>query len=245
VNNKMIKILSQAVILGLGLGAMQANAKEAATSLKTDQDKLSYSIGVDMARNFKRQEIEVDADVLARGFKDAYQGSKLDLTDPEMQKLTSDYQVKLKEKQMGAMKKAGETNQKEGEAFLAANAKKEGVITLPSGLQYLVLKKGDGPIPKAEDTVKCNYRGTLINGTEFDSSFKTGKPATFPVGGVIAGWTEALKMMPVGSKWQLFIPSKLAYGPRGAGRDIGPNATLIFEIELLGIEPAAAKPAAP
>lgn len=240
----MNKVLVRAVFVGLGLGVAQADAAEPA-GLKSEKDKLSYSIGVDMARNFKRQEIEVDADVLARGFKDAYRGTKLGLTDQDMQKITSDYQVKLREKQLGAMKKIGETNQKEGEEFLAANAKKEGVVTLPSGLQYLVVKKGDGPIPKAEDSVKCNYRGTLINGTEFDSSYKTGKPATFAVGGVIAGWTEALKMMPVGSQWQLFVPSKLAYGPRGAGRDIGPNATLIFDIELLGIEPAAAKPALP
>jgi FKBP-type peptidyl-prolyl cis-trans isomerase FklB len=240
----MNKILSRAVILGLGLGAMQAIAGEA-PGLKTEKDKLSYSIGVDMGRNFKRQEIDVDPEVLMRGFKDSYQGSKLSLSDEEMQKITGEYQVKLREKQAGAMKKAAETNQKEGEAFLAANAKKEGVITLPSGLQYKVIKKGDGAIPKADDKVKCNYRGTLIDGTEFDSSYKIGKPVSFNVGGVIAGWTEALKMMPVGSKWQLFIPSKLAYGPRGAGQKIGPNAALIFDIELLGIEPTAAKPATP
>lgn len=240
----MNKILSRAVILGLGLGAMQAIAGEA-PGLKTEKDKLSYSIGVDMGRNFKRQEIDVDPEVLMRGFKDSYQGSKLSLSDEEMQKITGEYQVKLREKQAGAMRKAAETNQKEGEAFLAANAKKEGVITLPSGLQYKVIKKGDGAIPKADDKVKCNYRGTLIDGTEFDSSYKIGKPVSFNVGGVIAGWTEALKMMPVGSKWQLFIPSKLAYGPRGAGQKIGPNAALIFDIELLGIEPTAAKPATP
>jgi FKBP-type peptidyl-prolyl cis-trans isomerase FklB len=223
---------------------MQAIAGEA-PGLKTEKDKLSYSIGVDMGRNFKRQEIDVDPEVLMRGFKDSYQGSKLSLSDEEMQKITGEYQVKLREKQAGAMKKAAETNQKEGEAFLAANAKKEGVTTLPSGLQYKVIKKGDGAIPKADDKVKCNYRGTLVDGTEFDSSYKGGKPITFSVGGVIPGWTEALKMMPVGSKWQLFIPSKLAYGPRGAGQKIGPNAALIFDIELLGIEPTAAKPAMP
>lgn len=240
----MNKVLMRAVILGMGLAATQAGAAEPA-GLKSEKDKLSYSIGVDIGKNFKRLEMEVDPDVLMRGLKDAYQDKKLSLSEEEMVKITGDYQVKLREKQAGAMKKLAETNQKEGEAFLAANAKKEGVTTLPSGLQYLVVKKGDGPVPKAEDTVKCNYRGTLVNGTEFDSSYKTGKPATFPVGGVIAGWTEALKLMPVGSKWQLFIPSKLAYGPRGAGRDIGPNATLIFDIELLGIEPAAAKSPAP
>jgi len=238
------KILMGGAVLGLGLAAMQVDAEEAA-ALKSDKDRVSYTLGSEIGKNFKRLEVEVDPDVLLRGFKDAYQGKKLVLSEEELKKISADYQASLREKQAAAMKKAAETNEKEGEAFLAANAKKEGVITLPSGLQYLVVKKGEGPIPKAEDTVKCNYRGTLINGTEFDSSYKTGQPATFAVGGVIAGWTEALKLMPVGSKWQLFIPSKLAYGPRGAGRDIGPNATLIFDIELLGIEPAAAKPATP
>jgi FKBP-type peptidyl-prolyl cis-trans isomerase FklB len=134
------------------------------------------------------------------------------------------------------MQQAGETNKKEGEAFLAANKTKEGVVTLPSGLQYKVLKAGTGPKPSANDSVVCNYRGTLLDNTEFDSSYKRGQPATFPVGKVIKGWTEALQLMPVGSKWQLFIPSELAYGPRGAGPDIGPNATLIFEVELLSIQ---------
>jgi FKBP-type peptidyl-prolyl cis-trans isomerase FklB len=130
----------------------------------------------------------------------------------------------------------GETNKTEGEAFLAANKTKQGIVTLPSGLQYTILKEGTGPKPTASDSVVCNYRGTLINGTEFDSSYKGGQPLTFPVGGVIKGWTEALQLMPVGSKWQLFIPSQLAYGERGAGADIGPNATLIFEVELLSIQ---------
>lgn len=134
------------------------------------------------------------------------------------------------------MQLAGEANKKEGEAFLAANKAKEGVVTLPSGLQYKILKEGTGPKPAASDSVICNYRGTLLNNTEFDSSYKRGEPATFPVGQVIHGWTEALQLMPVGSKWQLFIPAELAYGPRGAGPDIGPNATLIFEVELLSIQ---------
>ena len=130
----------------------------------------------------------------------------------------------------------GAANKTEGETFLAANKNKEGVVTLPSGLQYKILKAGTGPKPTASDSVVCNYRGTLVNGTEFDSSYKRGQPATFPVNGVIKGWTEALQLMPVGSKWQLFIPAQLAYGERGAGPDIGPNATLIFEIELLSIQ---------
>jgi FKBP-type peptidyl-prolyl cis-trans isomerase FklB len=134
------------------------------------------------------------------------------------------------------MKEAADKNKAEGEAFLAANKSKEGIVTLPSGLQYKILTEGKGPKPTAADTVVCNYRGTLINGTEFDSSYKRGEPATFPVGGVIKGWTEALQLMPVGSKWQLFIPSGMAYGERGAGADIGPNATLIFEVELISIQ---------
>ncbi len=134
------------------------------------------------------------------------------------------------------MKLAGDANQKEGAAFLAANKTKEGVVTTSSGLQYKILKQGDGPKPTATDSVVCNYKGTLINGTEFDSSYKRGQPATFPVNGVIKGWTEALQLMPTGSKWQLFVPADLAYGARGAGQDIGPNATLIFEVELLSIQ---------
>ncbi len=134
------------------------------------------------------------------------------------------------------MQVAGEANKKEGEAFLAANKSKEGVVTLPSGLQYKILQQGTGPKPTASDSVVCNYRGTLLNGTEFDSSYKRGQPATLGVGQVIPGWTEALQLMPVGSKWQLFIPSNLAYGARGAGSDIGPNSTLTFEVELLSIQ---------
>jgi FKBP-type peptidyl-prolyl cis-trans isomerase len=145
-------------------------------------------------------------------------------------------QTGLRKTMMEKMQKVADKNKTEGAAFLAANKSKPGVVTLPSGLQYKILKEGTGPKPTASDTVACNYRGTLINGTEFDSSYKTGQPATFPVSGVIKGWTEALQLMPVGSKWQLFIPSDLAYGNRGAGADIGPDTTLIFEVELLSIQ---------
>ena len=145
-------------------------------------------------------------------------------------------QKQMQAKQQEKLKEAGDANKKEGEAFLAANKGKEGVVILPSGLQYKILKEGAGPKPTASDSVVCNYRGTLINGAEFDSSYKRGQPATFPVSGVIKGWTEALQLMAVGSKWQLFIPSELAYGERGAGADIGPSSTLIFEVELLSIE---------
>jgi FKBP-type peptidyl-prolyl cis-trans isomerase len=159
------------------------------------------------------------------------------LTEDEARAALMQLQKEMQEKQQAKAAAEGDANKKEGEAFLAANKGKEGVVTLPSGLQYKILTPGTGPKPTATDSVVCNYKGTLINGTEFDSSYKRGEPATFPVTGVIKGWTEALQLMPVGSKWQLFIPSDLAYGARGTpGGPIGPNATLIFEVELMSIK---------
>jgi FKBP-type peptidyl-prolyl cis-trans isomerase FklB len=163
------------------------------------------------------------------------------MTDEEAKVALTTLQSELRKKQDELKEQAGAANKKEGDAFLVANKTKPGVVTLPSGLQYKVLKEGTGAKPTASDTVVCEYRGTLINGTEFDSSYKRGQPATFGVGQVIKGWTEALQLMPVGSKWQLVLPSDLAYGDKGAGADIGPNATLIFEVELLSIQPPAAK----
>jgi FKBP-type peptidyl-prolyl cis-trans isomerase FklB len=183
-----------------------------------------------------RQEVPVDPAILARGLRDALAGGKTLLTDQEAQSAIMEVQKDMQGKQEAKKKEEGAANKKEGDAFLAANKGKDGVVTLPSGLQYKVLKQGDGPKPTASDTVECNYRGTLISGKEFDSSYKRGQPASFPVGGVIKGWTEALQLMPVGSKWQLFVPADLAYGERGAGADIGPDATLIFEVELLSIQ---------
>ncbi len=207
-----------------------------APALQGDKEKLGYSIGMDIGATLKRQSIEVDVDSLTKGLKDTYTGGKTLLTEEESRQLILDYQKQVMEKQAEAMKQLGEKNKMDGEKFLAENGKKEGVQTLPSGLQYKVITPGTGKSPKATDTVTTNYRGTLIDGKEFDSSYKRGEPATFPVSGVIAGWTEALQLMKEGDKWQLFLPPNLAYGERGAGRDIGPNATLIFEVELISVQ---------
>lgn len=197
---------------------------------------------MNIGKSLKRDSVDVDPDLLLRGIKDVLGGGTPLMTDQEAQSTLNDLQADLHKKQEQEMQQLGETNKKEGEAFLIANKTKAGVISLPSGLQYKILQEGTGPKPTAADTVTVNYRGTLLNGTEFDSSFKRGQPASFPVGGIIKGWTEALLLMPVGSKWQLFIPPELAYGPRQAGAAIGPNSTLVFEVELLSIE---AKPAGP
>jgi FKBP-type peptidyl-prolyl cis-trans isomerase FklB len=194
------------------------------------------NIGTGLENNLKKQSVEVDPNLLSQGLKDAMAGGKTRLTQEEAQAVLTEVQTEIRKQQQEKMQQAGAANKTEGEAFLAANKSKDGIVTLPSGLQYKILTAGTGPKPTASDSVVCNYRGTLINGTEFDSSYKRGQPATFGVGQVIKGWTEALQLMPVGSKWQLFIPSSLAYGERGAGAEIGPNATLIFEVELLSIQ---------
>ncbi len=195
------------------------------------------NIGSGVAANLKRQSVEVDWNLLSQGLKDSAEGSKTRLTEEVEKGVLTEVQNEVQKQQQEKMAKAAVTNKTEGDAFLAANKSKEGVVTLPSGLQYKILTAGTGPKPMASDSVVCNYRGTLVNGTEFDSSYKRGQPATFGVSQVIKGWTEALQLMPVGSKWQLFIPSNLAYGERGEPRGgIEPNATLIFEVELLSIQ---------
>lgn len=220
------------VILGILFLVSQVNAQENLV-LKNQKDKISYIIGMDIGTNLKKQSIDIDSNILAKGVKDALAGTKPLLTEQEIQETMMAFQKEMMAKQ----EEIGKKNKKEGEAFLAENKKKEGVKTLPSGLQYKVIKAGTGKKPKLSDTVTAHYRGTLIDGTEFDSSYKRGQPATFPVsGGMIPGWTEALQLMEEGAKWQLFIPSNLAYGERGAGGVIGPNATLIFEVELISVQ---------
>ncbi len=209
---------------------------EGDTVLKTEMDRLSYSIGLNMGNNLKKQSIDIDIEILYRGLKDAVAGNKPLLTEQEIQGTMMNFKKEMQAKQAEQMKAITDKNIKDGDSFLAENSKKEGVITLPSGLQYKVIKEGTGNIPKSTDTVSVHYRGALLNGTEFDSSYKRGQPASFGVKGVIKGWTEALQLMKTGAKWKLFIPSKLAYGDRGAGRNIGPNETLVFEVELLSIK---------
>ncbi len=225
------------VLAGLGILFLVSQVYgEENLVLKNQKDKVSYSIGMAMGKDFKKQLIDIDPDILAKGIKDALSGGKALLTDQEINETMAAFQKELMAKQEELLKKVGEKNKAEGEAFLAENKKKEGIKTLESGLQYQVIKAGNGKKPTLSDTVTTHYRGTLIDGTEFDSSYRRGQPATFPVKGVISGWTEALQLMELGAKWQLFIPPNLAYGERGAGRNIGPNATLIFEIELISIE---------
>jgi FKBP-type peptidyl-prolyl cis-trans isomerase FklB len=208
-----------------------------ALTLKTQKEKASYALGMKIGGDLRKQGVNVAVDpaLAARGFKDALAGSKPLLTEDDERSALTQLQNEVREKQQANAHEKGAAARKQGEEFLAANKSKEGVVTLPSGLEYKILTAGNGPKPTAGDTVTCNYRGTLLNGTEFDSSYKHGEPVSFPVGGVIKGWTEALQLMPVGSKWQLFIPPDMAYGDRGAGSDIGPGEALIFEVELLSI----------
>ena len=206
--------------------------------LTTEKDKQSYAIGLNVGQSLHRDGIVVDPRIVVRGLQDAMAGGKVLLTDDQIKTVMTDLKNQVRQQQEAKRQAALETNKKEGAAFLAANATKPGVVTLPSGLQYKILVAGTGPKPTADDRVVCNYRGMLLDNTEFDSSYKRGQPVTFPVTGVIKGWTEALQLMPVGSKWQLFIPADLAYGERGQAT-IEPNATLVIEVELLSIVPKA------
>jgi len=233
-----MKFFFTALSLFLLAGVASAEAQE----LKTDKDKLSYSMGVATGTQMKRQSVDVDVDMFANGLRDSISGGKLQMTEQQIQDALMKFQQEMTAKQAEKTRQLAEINKKEGEAFLAENRKKDGVKTLPGGLQYKILAEGKGKLPKEDDTVTTHYRGTLTDGTEFDSSIKRGQPATFAVKGVIKGWTEALQLMKEGSKWQLFIPSELAYGERGApGGVIGPNAVLIFEVELLAIKDSGEK----
>ncbi|GAC1474765.1 MAG: macrophage infectivity potentiator Mip [Isosphaeraceae bacterium] len=236
---------SIAAVVGLGFTILSALAVgqdtpkkgDAPAQLKDLKARASYSLGLNLGRSLKSNGVDIDSEVLSRGLRDGLSGGKALMTDQEMQEVMQAFQQQIKSKQMETAKSAGEKNKKEGIAFLAANKAKPGVQTLPSGLQYKVIKEGTGKTPKATDTVSTHYRGTLLDGTEFDSSIKRGQPASFPVNQVIAGWTEALQKMKVGSKWQLFIPAELAYGASPpAGSPIGPNSVLVFDLELLGVQ---------
>jgi FKBP-type peptidyl-prolyl cis-trans isomerase len=214
-------------------------SSEPSSVTNTPVDKMSYSYGVEIARGLKRQGVEFSPDAIGQGMKDVQRGGKLLMTDEELRTNVAAFQAQVRVKQARSRLLAAQDNKAEGDAFMADNKTKEGVVTLPSGLQYKIIKEGSGPKPTNEDVVECHYRGTLIDGTEFDSSAHSnneGRPAVFKVSEVIPGWREALKLMPVGSRWQLFVPPSLAYGQRGTGGAVGPYTTLIFDVQLVAIQ---------
>ena len=232
--HNLIRLAALAAI-SLGLYACDKGSSEKQT-LDTTLQKASYSYGVDVASRLKQQGIDLDVNALNRGIADSYNGAELALDDEARIQAKTMFQAELRDSMAKKQAETAASNQAAGEAFLAENAKKEGVITTDSGLQYKILTTGDGEQPKDTDTVTTHYRGTLIDGREFDSSYKRDKPASFPVKGVIKGWTEALQLMHVGDKWQLFIPADLAYGETKRSELIEANSTLVFELELLGIK---------
>ena len=213
------------------------------STYKTDKDKISYSLGVDIGRTLQRLQLDLNEDALSKGIGDVLGSKPMAMTDQELQETLQAFQQKMMQKQQEAlakkqdeMKVVADKNKADGKKFLDDNSKKTGVKSTASGLQYKVIKEGKGDKPKDSDVVETNYRGTTIDGKEFDSSTKHGSTFSFPVSGVIKGWSEALKLMPVGSKWELYIPAELAYGDEGYGDDIPPGSTLIFDVELLGIK---------
>jgi len=229
-------VLSALVLLTFSACNDKQESKSSVKTITSLEDKAGYSIGSQIGRQLMQTKDAIDREALILGINDALDEKELKITAEEMKKTMQEFSTKMQAKAMEEMKASLEINKKEGEAFLAANKTKEGVITLPSGLQYKIITKGTGKTPLATDTVETNYKGTLINGTEFDSSYKRGQTASFPVNGVIKGWTEALQLMKEGGKWELYIPSELAYGEQGAGQTIQPNSTLIFEIELVKVK---------
>lgn len=233
-----LKLISAAII-GLSMTTSALMAADATTTLTSDLDKLSYSIGADLGKNFKKQGIEVSPAAMMKGLEAGYSGTALQLTDDQMKEVLTKFQKELIAKRTAALNQKGDENKAKGDAFMAQNKAKEGVVALPSGLQYKIVEAGKGAKPGKEDTVTVDYTGTLINGQVFDSSEKTGKPATFKVSQVIPGWTEALQLMPEGSTWEVYVPSDLAYGNRSMGGPIGPNETLIFKIHLISVAKSA------
>jgi FKBP-type peptidyl-prolyl cis-trans isomerase len=233
---RVVIVLIGLVILLPFLSLATEEEKDTDVELKSYAQKLSYMLGQQIGNNIKESPTEIDVDIFVSGIKDSLKGSKSLLNEEETNEIRKEFSRQIQESRNQKMAALSGKNLKDGQAFLAENKKKEGIVTTDSGLQYKVLKKGDGPTPLSTDKVTVHYRGTLLDGTEFDSSYKRGQPASFQVGGVIRGWTEALQLMNVGSKYQLFIPSDLAYGQRGAGQRIGPHSMLIFDVELLSIE---------
>ncbi|NIA18729.1 MAG: hypothetical protein GWO85_01375 [Simkaniaceae bacterium] len=233
----MKRILPIFLLLAMiGCSKQDGSTSMANVLIETHIDSISYSIGVDIASSFNQQSVDVNPDVFIQGFMTKYKGDSTQLTDENMRKVLASFRNELRQKQQKVAKMRAENNKKAGEEFLAENRKKDGVVETESGLQYKVLVSADGPSPSATDKVKVHYTGRLLDGTVFDSSVERGQPASFRVNGVIKGWTEALQLMRVGEKWELYIPSQIAYGERGSGGKIGPNELLIFQVELLGLE---------
>lgn len=230
--------MKKLLIMTLGL-ALAPSAFAANNNLSTSEQKASYTLGADLAKNFTEQGLKIDIQAFTLGLEDAIKNRPLKLTEEEMMSAINDVKKEMLEKQQADRKLIGDANIKEGQAFLANNAKKAGVITLPSGVQYKVITKGKGASPSEEDTLIAHYSGTLIDGTEFDSSYKRGTPLKFQMDNVIKGWGEVMKRMNPGSKWEVYIPADMAYGAKGAGQAIGPHQTLIFTIELITFDSTA------
>lgn len=236
---KSLVVMAMLCLVSTGVACAQSEEPaEGSTGEALDslEKRASYAIGMNMAQGMKSQDVPIDLDLLIQGLQDAFAGAETRLSPQEMQQALQEFQQMMVQRQQEARAVQGEANKQEAEAFFAENKDKEGVITTDSGLQYMVLEEGEGPKPNAEDRVTVHYKGTLLDGSEFDSSYSRGQPATFPVNGVIQGWQEAIPLMSVGAKYKLWIPPELAYGATGQGPVIGPNQTLVFEVELIGIE---------
>jgi FKBP-type peptidyl-prolyl cis-trans isomerase FkpA len=229
---KHLSTAGLSVVLVAAFGACQAGPS---ADLESFEGRSSYAVGADIGTNLKQTGVELELSGVMAGISDALEGREIQLTDEEMREVLQELSTRMQTAQQQQFEEATERNIAEGQAYLAENGQREGVVTTASGLQYEVLTQGTGPRPSATDQVSVNYRGTLVDGTEFDSSYERGEPVTFPINQVIAGWTEALQLMPVGSKYRFVIPSNLAYGERGSGPVIGPNSTLTFEVELMAI----------